>query len=125
MRISLQGMDSSVDTKVMSLGAKMNEKVKKGCISASLIARKTYSVESFFSEMKIGIQNTHGIRDHMLPVETTLELGVGILTENYRRPFRKLLEESTTMMNVNLSDIIDETLNPYPKLQDLGTSRSH
>ena len=113
-------MDSSVDTKVMSLGAKMNEKVKEGCISASLVARKTYSVECFFSEIKIGIQNTHGIRDHILPVETTLELGVGILTENYRRPFRKLLEESKTMMNVNLSDIIDETLKAYPKLQDLG-----
>ena len=61
----------------------MNEKVKEGCISASLIARKTYSVESFFSEMKIGIQNTHGIRDHMLPVETTLELGVGNRYERY------------------------------------------
>ena len=114
-------MDSGVDTKSTCLGAKMNEKIKEGSVSASKEARKTYSVENFRSEMMRGIQNTHAIRDHILPVETALELGVGILTENYRRPFKTLLDESKSLMNDNLREMIEETLKAYPKFQDLGT----
>ena len=114
-------MDSGVDTKSMGLGAKMNEKIKEGSVVSSRKARKTYSVDKFYTEMKIGIQNTHAIRDHILPVETALELGVGILTENYRRPYKSLLDESKITMNDDLRIIIEETLGAYPKFQDLGT----
>ena len=117
-------MDSGVDTKSMGLGAKMNEKVKEGSIASSRKARKTYSVDKFYSEMKVGIQNTHAIRDHILPVETALELGVGILTENYRRPYKRLLDESKNTMNDDLRAIIDDTLGGYPKFQDLGKIES-
>ena len=117
-------MDASVDTKSMCLGAKMNEKIKEGSVASSREARKMYSVDTFYSELMIGIQNTHAIRDHILPVETALELGVGILTENYRRPFKSLLDESKNMMNDNLREIIDETLKAYPKFQDLGNAGS-
>ena len=120
IRISLQGMDSGVDTTTMGLGAKMNEKVKEGSVVSSRKARKAYSVDKFYSEMKVGIQNTHAIRDHILPVETALELGVGILTENYRRPYKRLLDESKNTMNDDLRSIIEETLGAYPKFQDLG-----
>ena len=120
IRISLQGMDTNVDTKAMGLGAKMNEKIKEGSIISSRNARKAYSAEKFYSEMKIGIQNTHAIRDHIMPVETALEVGVGILTENYRRPFKTLLEDSKAIMSDSLRDIIDETLRAYPKFQDTG-----
>ena len=113
-------MDASVDTKAMGLGAKMNEKIKEGSIMSSRSARKTYSIDKFYSEIKTGIQNTHAIRDHMLPVETALEVGVGILTENYRRPFKNLLDDSKNMMNDCLRDIVDDTLKAYPKFQDLG-----
>ena len=113
-------MDSGVDTKSMCLGAKMNEKIKEGSVTSSREARKAYSVDKFYSELKTGIQNTHAIRDHILPVETALELGVGILTENYRKPFKTLLDESKTMMTDNLRETIDETLKAYPKFQDLG-----
>ena len=113
-------MDSGVDTTTMGLGAKMNEKVKEGSVVSSRKARKAYSVDKFYSEMKVGIQNTHAIRDHILPVETALELGVGILTENYRRPYKRLLDESKNTMNDDLRSIIEETLGAYPKFQDLG-----
>ena len=99
----------------------MNEKIKEGSVVSSRKARKTYSVDKFYTEMKIGIQNTHAIRDHILPVETALELGVGILTENYRRPYKSLLDESKITMNDDLRIIIEETLGAYPKFQDLGT----
>ena len=102
----------------------MNEKIKEGSVTSSRKARKTYSVDKFYSEMMTGIQNTHAIRDHILPVETALELGVGILTENYRRPFKALLDESKNMMNDNLREIIDDTLKAYPKFQDLGNAVS-
>ena len=117
-------MDAGVDTKHMCLGAKMNEKIKQGSVTSSRKARKTYSVDKFYSEMMTGIQNTHAIRDHILPVETALELGVGILTENYRRPFKSLLDESKNMMNDNLREIIDDTLKAYPKFEDLGNTSS-
>ena len=62
IRISLQGMDSGVDTTTKGLGAKMNEKVKEGSVVSSRKARKAYSVDKFYSEMKVGIQNTHAIQ---------------------------------------------------------------
>ena len=77
-----------------------------------------------YAEMKIGIQNTHAIRDHILPVETALELGVGILTENYRQPYKKLLDDSKITMNDDLRVIIEDTLGAYPKFQDLGIVNS-
>ena len=120
VRIALQGMDSDVNTKEKGLGAKINEQVKEGTISSSKEARKTYSVESFYSELKTGIQNSHAIRDHILPVEIALEIGVGVLTECYRRPFNNLLNDSSELITVNIRTIVEDTLKAYPKFQDLG-----
>ena len=113
-------MSSNIDTQSKGLGAKMNEILKKGTIDCSRKARSTHSVDRFYSEMTVGIQNTHAYRDHSLPVETILEVGVKILTENYRRPLKKLLEDSKNTMHHELGEMVEETLRMYPKCLDMG-----
>ena len=48
-----------------------------------------------------------------------LEIGVSLLTENYRRPFKSLLDNSTDFLKKEISETLEFTLKPYPKFQDL------
>ena len=84
MRTILQGFSTRVDTEKMDLGALMNETIKKGTVQSAKEAREIYSVHEFHSKLSNGIKNAHAIRDQLMPVELILDIGVGLLAENYR-----------------------------------------
>ncbi len=84
MRTILQGFSTQVDTEKMDLGALMNETIKKGTVQSAKEAREIYSVQEFHSKLSNGIKNAHAIRDQLMPVELILDVGVGLLAENYR-----------------------------------------
>jgi len=84
IRTVLQGFTTQVSTEKMDLGAEMNETIKKGAVEAAKEAREFYSINDFHSKLSRGIQNSHAIRDQLMPVELVLDIGVGLLAENYR-----------------------------------------
>eukprot|EP00092_Neocalanus_flemingeri_P026987 GFUD01029268.1.p1 GENE.GFUD01029268.1~~GFUD01029268.1.p1 ORF type:complete len:718 (-),score=188.67 GFUD01029268.1:332-2485(-) len=121
IRINLHGLDTKVNTETIGTGANMNEKIKKGAVKASKEARQTHSVEEFHRILKTGIRNTHAIRDNVFPEEIVLEIGVSLLTENYRKPFKELLDDSTEFLKNDVSGTLEHALKPYPKFHDLVT----
>ena len=76
----------------------MRKLSKEGAVTASKEARQTQSVEEFHRILTTGIRNTHAIRDNVFPEEIVLEIGVSLLTENYRKPFKELLDNSTDFL---------------------------
>ena len=121
IRINLHGLDTKVNTDTIGTGANMNEKIKKGAINASKDARQTHSVEEFHRILTTGIRNTHAIRDNVFPEEIVLEIGVSLLTENYRKPFKELLDNSTDFLKSDIAEALELSLKPYPKFQDIVT----
>ena len=119
IKINLHGVDTKVNTKTIETGANMNEKIKKGAIVASKDARQKHSVEEFHRILTTGIINTHAIRDNVFPEEIVLEIGVSLLTENYRKPFKELLDNSTDFLKSDITEALEHSLKPYPKFQDL------
>lgn len=73
-----------------------------------------YSVEEFHRVLEKSIQKVHGIRDNMFPVELVLEVAVSLLTENYRDPFKNLLNKATEYLIKDIITMLDDTLKPYP-----------
>ena len=84
IRTILLGFNTQVNTEKCDLGALMNETIKKGAVISAKEAREFYSVQEFHSKLSKGIQNCHAIRDQLMPVELVLDIGVGLLAENYR-----------------------------------------
>ena len=119
IKINLHGLDTKVNTETIETGANMNEKIKKGAIVASKDARQKHSVEEFHRILTTGIRNTHAIRDNVFPEEIVLEIGVSLLTENYRKPFKELLDNSTDFLKSDITEALEHSLKPYPKFQDL------
>jgi len=119
IRINLEGFDTRVTTETHNTGANLNRIIKEGAIESSKKARQTQSVTEFHEMLKKNIEKTHGIRDNMLPVELVMEVGVSILTENYRNPFKDLLNRSTDYLKKDLIALLDFTLKPYPNFKDL------
>ena len=97
IKISLDGLSNRVDIKEIAAGASLNEKIKAGVIEASKTARQTYKVEEFHDQLVKAKRNVHGIRDNLLPQELVLEIGVSLLTETYREPMKKLLQDSPSL----------------------------
>jgi dynamin 1-like protein len=119
IKTSLEGQNMMVDIKELSAGASLNEKIKGGTIEASRMARQTYKVEEFHGKLMTAKRNVHGIRDNFLPQELVLEIGVGLLTECYRKPLKLLLEESYELLKKFIKDILEETLGVYEKFKRL------
>ena len=88
MRTILQGLSTQVDTEKVDLGALMNETIKKGTVQSAKEAREIYSVKEFHSKLSNGIKNAIAIRDQLMPVGLILDIGVGLLAENYRYSFK-------------------------------------
>jgi hypothetical protein len=84
MRTILQGFATHVNTETVELGARMNETIKKGAVQSAKEAREFYTVNEFHTKLSKAISNIHAIRDQLMPVELVLDIGVGMLTENYR-----------------------------------------
>jgi len=121
IRTNLHGLDKKVNTDTIKTGANMNEKIKKGAIIASKEARQTHSVEEFHRILTTAIKNTHAIRDNVFPEEIVLEIGVSLLTENFRKPFKELLDNSTDFLKNDIAEALEQSLKPYPKFQDTVT----
>jgi len=47
------------------------------------------------------------------------EIGVGILTENYRTPFKELLQETSKMLTKNMISALEKTLGAFPYFKDV------
>jgi Dynamin central region len=84
IRKILQGFTTDVNTEEIDLGARMNETIKQGTVQSAKEAREYYTVHEFHSKLSKGIRNCHAIRDQLMPVELVLDIGVGLLAENYR-----------------------------------------
>ena len=121
MRIYLQGLSTEVNKTEESTGAKLNKRIKSGAFDASREARQTYSVEEFKTKLSIARTNMDAIRDSSFPIGIVLDIGVSLLTECYRQPFLRLLEDASQFLNNEISMILRDTLGTYPKFQELVT----
>ena len=119
IKISLDGLSNRVDIKEIAAGASLNEKIKAGVIEASKTARQTYKVEEFHDQLVKAKRNVHGIRDNLLPQELVLEIGVSLLTETYREPMKKLLQDSYELLTSSIQTILKDTLGIYEKFEEL------
>ena len=57
----------------------------------------------------------------LLPQELVLEIGVGLLTECYRKPMKMLLGESYEFLKNSIKTIMGDTLGIYQKFEELVT----
>lgn len=120
IKINLEGNDVRVDSEELNTGFTLNEMLKRGAVEASRAARQTESVEEFHHRLVENLKKVHGIRDHIFNSDLVLEIGVAILTENYRQPFKDLLQETSTELNKNIIKALDVTLGNYPRFKDLA-----
>ena len=116
IEISLDGLSTNVDIEEIGPGASLNEKIKAGVIEASKTARQTYSVVELHKKLMTAKRNVHGIRDDLLPQQQVLEIGVRLLTESYREPMKKLLQESS-FLTTSIQTILKDTLGFYEKFE--------
>ena len=65
--------------------------------------------------------NVDAIRDSSFPIGIVLDIGVAMLTECYREPFMRLLEDTSHFLNSEISCILKDSLGTYPKFQQLVT----
>ena len=119
IKINLEGNDVRVDSEELNTGFTLNEMLKRGAVEASRATRQTESVEDFHHRLVQNIKKVHGIRDHIFNSDHVLEIGVAILTENYRQPFKDLLQETSTELNKNIIEALYATLGNYPRFKDL------
>jgi len=119
IKINLQGYDTRVTSEELDTGANLNEIIKKGSIRSSESARTTFSVTEFKKLLEKSIRKVHAIRDNIFPVEIVLEVAVSMLTESYRGPFKKLLNDATEYLTKDIIKMLDDTLKPYPHFKDL------
>ena len=119
IKINLEGHDVRVDSEELNTGFILNEMLKRGAVEASRAARQTESVHDFLARLVENLRKVHGIRDHIFNSDLALEIGVAILTENYRKPFKDLLQETSTELNKNVIKALDATLGNYPHFKDL------
>ena len=82
IRTALVGLDIRVEVRDLEAGAALNEIIKKGVRKASQEARQKYDVKQFHD---ILLKARHNV---------VLDIGVGLLTECYRKPMKSLLEET-------------------------------
>ena len=123
IKINLEGHDVRVDSEELNTGFTLNEMLKRGAVEASRAARQTESVEDFHRRLVENLKKVHGIRDHIFNSELVLEIGVAILTENYRQPFKDLLQETSSELNKNIIQALDATLGNYPRFKDLAQDK--
>ena len=119
IRINLEGLNVRVATEELSTGFDLNELIKKGTNEASKTARKKQSVVKFHGLLIENLKKNRGIRDNIFPDQLVLEIGVGILTENYRKPFKNLLQETTKMLTDDMIIALDTTLGAFPYFKDV------
>ena len=119
IRKSIHGHDVQVNTREIETGATMNREIKAGAVAAAREAKETYSVEDFHKLLITGKANSHAFRDNVFPEALVLDIGVGLLTECYRNPFKALLHKITNYLKTNVSTKLDQTLEVYPKFRDL------
>ena len=119
IRTNLHGLSTNVVIDTEGTGAQMNTIIKEGALGASQVARRTYSVDDFLSKLTVAKSNVTAIRDEAFPEGLVLEIGVGLLTECYRKPFLGLLNESCEFLKQEVSKILKDTLEIYPECEKL------
>ena len=119
IRINLVGSDVRVASEELNTGFIINEKIKKGANEASRAARTQDTIETFHKTLVENLQKSKAIRDNIFPDQLVLEIGVGMLTENYRKPFKNLLEDTTEVLTDNIIKALEATLGAFPHFKDL------
>ena len=119
IRINLNGLSTNVMMDTEATGAQINILVKDGVLSASEAARRTYSVDNFIKKLIMAKRNVAGIRDEAFPEGLVLEIGVGLLTESYRKPLLALLDNTFAFLIQEVSKVFNETLGIYPVFEKL------
>ena len=119
IRINLVGLDVRVASEELNTGFIINEKIKKGANEASRAARTQDSIETFHKTLVENLQKSRAIRDNIFPDQLVLEIGVGMLTENYRIPFKNLLQDTTKVLTDNIIKALEATLGAFPHFKDL------
>ena len=121
IRTNLYGLSTNVAMDAETTGAQMNILIKDGALSASQEARRTYSVDDFLQKLIVCKRNVTAIRDGAFPEGLVLEIGVGLLTECFRKPLMDLLDKSCKFLTKEISVIFGETLGIYPEFEKLVT----
>ena len=121
IRTNLYGLSTNVAMEDEATGAQMNILIKDGALSASQEARRTYSVDDFLQKLIVSKRNVTAIRDGAFPEGLVLEIGVGLLTECFRKPLMDLLDNSCKFLTKEVSVILGETLGIFPEFEKLVT----
>ena len=119
IRINLVGLDVRVASEELNTGFIISEKIKKRAKEASRAARTQDSFETFHKTLLENLQKSRAIRDNIFPDQLVLEIGVGMLTENYRIPFKNLLQDTTEVLTDNIIKALEATLGAFPHFKDL------
>jgi len=114
----LEGFDVRVDTENLNTGFKLNDMIKQGAVEASKSARQKESVEEFHEKLVTNLQKIRGVRDTIFPDQLVLEIGVAILVENFRIPFKNLLYKCSSFLTNNVIAALDLTLGDFPNFKD-------
>ena len=123
VKISLKGINKKMESnKALPSHFSFSDVLKMEAIAASKTAQTKQNQQLFYDRVLVSLKKEAGLKDKMTPQRSILETGVAILTENYRVPFRDLLDDFVSNLTRTLVDDLETTLGSFPQFKALVQS---
>ena len=122
VKISLKGVNKKMDSHKVLTGFSFSDVLKMEAIAASKGAQTKHSQQDFYERVLLSLKKEGRTREKLTPDKNILEMGVSVLTENYRIPFKNLLDDFVSNLTRTIINDLETTLGSFPHFKDLVQS---
>ena len=122
VKISLKGINKKMDSHKVLTGFSFSDVLKMEAIATSKGAQTKQSQQDFYERVLLSLKKEGRAKDKLTPDKNILEMGVSILTENYRIPFKNLLDDFVSNLTRMITNDLETTLGSFPHFKDLVQS---
>ena len=122
VKISLKGVNKKIDSHKVLTRFSFSDVLKMEAIAVSKGAQTKHSQQDFYERVLLSLKKEGGTKDRMTPDKNILEMGVAIMTENFRVPFKKLLDDFVSNLTRTIINDLETTLGSFPHFKDLVQS---
>ena len=122
VKISLKGVNKKMDSHKVLTRFSFSDVLKMEAIAVSKGAQTKHSQQDFYERVLLSLKKEGGTNEKMTPDKNILEMGVAILTENYRIPFKNLLDDFVSNLTRTIINDLETTLGSFPHFKDLVQS---
>ena len=122
VKISLKGDNKKIDSHKVLTRFSFSDILKMEAIAVSKEAQTKHSQQDFYERVLLSLKKEGGTREKITPDKNILEMGVAIMTENFRVPFKKLLDDFVSNLTRTIINDLETTLGSFPLFKDLVQS---